>query len=342
MTKVATIDTRRFFALLLIAAMLMAMIPIGVAMLPSGVLAAEDNVTGTFGVNDGSFDIVGVEVWSTILESSLTPTIEYHVNVEVLYENGLDRLDEVKVILFYESDGEIVTDNAMGSDDSQMQATFQWTPGLGFVIVDDTTTWDCDDAHSVPPVSLAVPQDVFEFHITVGEVATQTIGPAAKWFAYASATDTEESATRYDFSGALDMEWWGSIEATGAPDWDAAAPGAPYTLQSVSVKYVANGAFDKGAKASGSWSRTGNGTPAILTDADTLEANEFALKANESTSEPVGESQRLNSGDYIVIGTGPQTEEVGDTDTSGLWLKLGTPFYQGTYTGTIFFEISNS
>jgi len=43
MTKVATMDTRRFVTMLLLAAMLIAMIPISMVVLPSGLLAADND-----------------------------------------------------------------------------------------------------------------------------------------------------------------------------------------------------------------------------------------------------------------------------------------------------------
>ncbi len=40
--------------------------------------------------------------------------------------------------------------------------------------------------------------------------------------------------------------------------------------------------------------------------------------------------------------TGAQTAEAGDTvGTNTLWLKLGSPFTDNTYSGTIYFRIAN-
>jgi hypothetical protein len=346
MTKVATIDTRRFFALLLIAAMLIAMIPIGVAVFPYSVLADNETfVGGDFEVNDGDFFIGSVEIWTTggspSLETSIAPHLEYHVKVDVTDTNGMNTLDNVTVVLFYETDGEIVTDNAMGSDDSQTQATFEWMSGGDFAVVGPTGTWDCEPAGgigSVVPTLAGQTGGVFEFHITVGDVATQT-GTTSRWFAYAYASDPFSDG--YEFGSALTMQWYGAIAATGTtPSWTAAAPDAAYRQQSVLVTYISNGGYNKFARASSPWTRTPAGTDATLTDSDSPGANGFALKADDQDGDPDVAHRLISS--YRPIGTGSQTEEIGDDDASGLWLKLGTPFVQGTYSGTVYFGISNS
>jgi hypothetical protein len=333
--------------MLLLAAMLIAMIPIGVAMLPSGVLASENQtVSGTFEVSDGDFNIAGVEVWSTVGTPeevfSLAPTVDYHVKVTVYDANGLDTLDNVTVILFYESDNGTYDDGEeVGSDNVQTHATFQWTPGSGgvFEIVGPlTTTWACSDAGSSQP-SLTTDNDTFEFHITVGEVAT--FAPASgtpKWFAYASATDP--TGTEEGVSDPLTTQWFGSIALSGPdPSWAADIPGSDYRPDTVLVTYVSNGGFTKSAMAGGTWDRAAGPTDATLVNSDSPLANEFGLKADHLN---VGASSA-----HILfttpreIGTGAQTVEEPGTETNYLWLKLGTPFLQGTYTGTIYFQISN-
>ncbi len=340
MTKIATIDTRRFVAMVLIVAMLAAMLPMAVvAVLPGGVLGAENaSVSGTFTVNDGSFSIDNVTVYTTTDNSSttsMTPHVAYHVKVAVTNTNGLDNITQVNAILYYDSNGTYTDNSEVGSDNAQTHATFKWTPAGDFEIVGPSGKWACDNSSSVEPSNFAVTQGVFEFHVTVGDVATYArAGSTPRWFAYGSATNgptTVENA-----SSALTMQWYGAITTSGSLTWSGAAPGSGYTERTVSVTYVSNGAFNKQAQATSPWSSV-----AKLVDSDTPGANEFALKADDTGSLP-GDDHRLVSTEYRVIGTGSQTIESPNAETTSVWLKIGSPFTAGTYNGTVYFQISNS
>ena len=336
MTEVATIDKRKVLCLVMVAAMVIATVMAMIA--PRVARAAEDTVSGSFEVNDGSFNVDNVTIWSMAPAevTEMSPHTDFHVKVDITNTSGLDKLSEVKVILFYESDGAYTAGDEVGSDAAADHATFKWTPGSGgvFEIVGPlSTTWDCSDAGSIEPSNLLVTEDAFEFHITVGDVATFT-ATTDHWYAYAIATDVE--GTDAFVTGDLTMAWYGAIAAGASVTWAAAAPGTGYTQQDVSVNYIANGDYVKSARASATW-----GTTATLTDSDTLGANEFALKVDDQNlSEPAGSSRVTSS--YESIGSDGQTTELGDTDTSGLWLKLGAPFTKGTYAGTVYLQISNT
>jgi len=344
MTKVATIDTRKFLALLLLTAMLATMIPISVVtMLPGGVLAGDNStvsshIGGTFTVNDGSFSIHSATVYTTTNSSTTTPSpaVAYHVKVDVENTSGLDKLTQVNAILYYDADGTYSDNNEVGSDAAQTHATLRWTPAGDFVLDGPGGTWSCDNSSSVEPADLASKtRDVFEFHVTIGKVATYTpTGNAPRWFAYGSATDA--GGTVENVSSALAMQWYGEINAASDTlAWSGAAPGTDYTVQTVSVTYVSNGVFNKGAEATSPW------TPnAVLTDSDTLGSNQFALKADDTGTLP-DDTHRLISSAYRTIGSGTQTSESPSADTIGVWLKLGAPFTQGAYSGTIYLQISN-
>jgi hypothetical protein len=323
---------RKFVSLVMAAALIIATV---MAMIvPKAARAAEDTVSGQFGVNDGTFTVDNVTIWSMAPAevTTMAPHTPFHVKVDITNTNGLDKITQIDVILFYESDGTYDSGNEVGSNAAADQATLRWTPAADFVLVGPgSTTWACDNSSSVEPANLAVPNGSFEFHATIGDVATHTA--TGKWFAYAVATDASISP---DFEGsALDMSWYGAIAAGASVTWTAAAPGAVYTQRDVSVNYIANGNYVKSARASATWNA------ATLTDSDTLGSNEFALKIDDQNlSEPVGSSRVTSS--YESIGSDGQTDEGGDNDTSGLWLKLGSPFTKGTYMGTVYLQISNT
>ena len=340
MTKVATIDKRRILSLVAAAAMVivtvMAMIVPRVAR-----AATSDGIAGTFTVNNGTFDVDNVTVYTTVGASTTNPSpnADYHVKVSVTDLNGLDKLTQVNVILFWESDGAyFAADQNTLSDNVQTHATFKWTPAGDFVLIGPSSIkWTCDNSSSIEPSSFAVTQDYFEFHVHIGDVATYApSGSTPRWFAYASATDG--AATPSNASGALTMQWYGAIDAAATVTWTGAAPGTGYTEQDVSVNYVANGTYNKSAEATSPWTGTAN---ASLVNSDTPGANQFALKADDTNGSEPGSDHRLVNTGYTVIGAGTQTFEAGHDDVSGVWLKIGSPFTAGAYTGTITFQISN-
>ena len=333
MTKVATIDTRKFVSLVITAAMILATVM--ALIVPKVARAAtEDTVSGQFGVNDGTFTVDNVTIWSmaSVAVTTMAPHTPFHVKVDITNTNGLDKITQIDVILFYESDGTYDSSDEGGSNAAADQATLRWTPAADFVLAGPgSTTWACDNSSSVEPANLAVPNGSFQFHVTIGDVATHTA--TGKWFAYAVATDA--SISPHFHGSALDMSWYGAIAADASVTWTAAAPGTDYTQQDVSVNYIANGDYVKSARASATWGA------ATLTDSDTLVSNEFALKVDDQNSdEPIGSSRVTSS--YESIGSDGQTDELGDTNTSGLWLKLGSPFTKGTYNGTVYLQISNT
>jgi hypothetical protein len=69
---------------------------------------------------------------------------------------------------------------------------------------------------------------------------------------------------------------------------------------------------------------------------------EFALKAWSSDNLTAADLVTTTAGDCVIDNTGDLTVEGGDTDSDNtLYLKLGTPFVDGTYSGTITFYIRN-
>ena len=51
---------------------------------------------------------------------------------------------------------------------------------------------------------------------------------------------------------------------------------------------------------------------------------------------------RPHSSNWATIDdTGVQTTESGDTPTNTFWIKLGSPFIDDDYNGTIYFKIAN-
>jgi hypothetical protein len=65
------------------------------------------------------------------------------------------------------------------------------------------------------------------------------------------------------------------------------------------------------------------------------------LKAWTTDNWSAADFVTTSAGDCIIDSTGDLTIEDGDDATNWLYLKLGTPFVDGTYSGTITFWIRN-
>jgi hypothetical protein len=289
---------------------------------------------------------VSVELWTTggspSPTSSMTPQVEYNAKVYVEHENTLDDLNTVTVRIFYDSYGTYVTGDESGAADTQSRAILIWTNGGNPWSIDPSasTTWELVSGSCVEP-SLSASSGTFEFHFKPGKVATETTG-VAKWHLYAEADDG--TATYNDTDKNKDMNWYGEIKVnTVNITWGPIAPGTDFNdstnQTSISVTYIANGAYNEQVAASSSWtSASGN---AILNADGNPGANEFSLKAHDTAA--LGSAVLVAVlPTYITIDdTGMQTTESGDTVTNNtLWLKLGTPLNEDIYAGTIYYRIA--
>jgi hypothetical protein len=339
MTRVATIDKRRILSLVVAAAMVivtvMAMIAPRVARADEGFLPA------SFQMGNGTIVTDNVGVWTVadVSTGSMTPHVAYDVKVGVWNSNTLNDLTTVTVILFYDADGTYAAGEESGLDAEADQATFTWTQATStFAKTGPSGTWAISDPASSEP-TLTASTGIFEFRITIGDAATQTVNPA-RWHVYAVATDG--SLPDSDTEENLTMQWYGAITVnTASVAWATVTPNMDWTPSdaAVSVKYVSNGHFHKAIKSlAASWT---GGLGATQVDSDSPGQQEFALKATDSATE-VDAVRFLTT--YTDIGvSATQTTESGTTEINNtIWLKTGTPFVTGTYSGTIYYQIANA
>ena len=139
------------------------------------------------------------------------------------------------------------------------------------------------------------------------------------------------------------MAWYGELTVGGGVSWSDIAPGGDFTSQTgaITENYISNGAWVIEVAATAPWTSTG-GDATLVTDNTTLGASEFALKANDSTELATAEYVQEYTTYSNTIQTGTQTDEAGDESaTNTLWLSIGSPFPNGTYSGSIYYKISN-
>jgi hypothetical protein len=317
MTRVATIRNHRILYLVGAAAMVIAMV-MALIMPKVAQAATEYSLSASILMGNGTIVTDNVGVWTVpdVSTTSMTPQVAYDVKVGVWNSNTLNDLTTVTVILFYDADGTYAAGEESGANAEATRATFVWTNAT-----DNFTT------------------GIFEFRITIGDVATQTVDPA-RWHVYAVATDGASPAS--DTAQGLTMQWYGAITVnTASVAWTSALPGMDYSASdaAVSVTYVSNGHFHKAIKSdAASWT---GGVGATQVNSDNPGQQEFALRATDSAT--YGDAVLFFTS-YVGIGeSATQTAESGTLETANtIWLKTGTPFVTGTYSGAIYYQIANA
>jgi hypothetical protein len=276
--------------------------------------------------------------------TSLSPQTEYAVKVTVTDADTLENLDTVKVTVFYDTDSDDDSADVPGSGDTQKAAILTCTVGASpswQIDPSASTTWVLESGNCVQPNLTGTSGD-FWFHFRPGKVATE----ATDWDVYAVADDGEGTpGTLYDSSG-YDMNWYGEVSIdTLSVTWDPAAPGTDFgetTKQTgISVTYVCNGGYYEKISAGSTWT-SGSGN-ADLNAGGNPGALEISVKAWVTDNLTNAVLVPVYTTYTTIDDTGTQTGEAGDTEaTNTLWLKLGTPLYADTFSGTIYYMITDT
>lgn len=317
----------------------------GVALADTGGTA-----TGSFGCGNSAptvsavvlVDLEGAGV------TTMTPQVEYNIKVTVGDANTLDDLNTVKVWIYYDADGTFNSSDKVDPGNTQTGAVLTWTNADPDTwTIDPTgggTTWALVEVNCSSPTLTGSSGD-FEFHFKPGKVATESVGDA-EWHIYAEAYDG--TATANANQEGREMAWYGEITVTTETvNWGSVtagtdfAEGDPSEEGSISVTYLANGAYDEKIAAAETWTGAPSGT-ATLIPGGSPSANQFSLKADDTGTLSSAVLVNIEPTYTAIDETGTITSESGDTvDTNAIWLKLGSPFTSATYSGTIYYQIAD-
>ncbi len=321
-----------------------AVLILSLLMMPTAVFAAEEgSATGSFAVGNASPSVTSVQLWTTgspATTTSMTPQVEFNVKVAVSDANTLADIDTVTVRIFYDADGTYAGGDEAGAADTQTLAILTWTNPATFAIDPSaSTSWTTET--SVTP-TLTASSGTFEFHFKPGMVSTETPG-TERWHVYAIADDGTATATGTDENKT--MNWYGELTVnTASVDWGALAAGVDFEATDtdetgISVTYISNGDYDEQIASSAAWTSAGSDATLDVTGA-TASANEFSLKADDSTTFASAVLVTASTTYVTLDDTGAQTAEAGDTVTANtIWLKLASTFENYTYSGSIYYKI---
>jgi hypothetical protein len=280
--------------------------------------------------------------------TAMTPQVQYDARVKVADANGKTDLTTIVVKLWYDATGGTPTEGefAAAAANTQTCAIITWTEsGSTFVIQPAaSTTWSLGTC--VAPADLT---GEFQFKFTVGKVATETTG-SANWQIAAKVTD-DSSATAFGYdtdTGTNDVNWYGEIDVPTAtvgwgtvnPGMDFAEGGSSEEALGVTINYISNGAYDEKVKSSATWAGAPSGTGTLDATGVCTNANEFALKADDTGT--LSSAVLVDTTGVAIDESGTQTAEAGDSAANdALWLKLASTFSKATYSGTITYIISD-
>jgi hypothetical protein len=184
----------------------------------------------------------------------------------------------------------------------------------------------------------------FDFHFTPGKVATATDGTSG-WHIFAEVTDTTSASDNTHKTDHVHMAWYGQVDISGTVTWTGVVPSQTdeaSVTNTITENYTSNGNWYIKVAATSPWTATGE-SATLVTDNTALVASQFSLKADDAGVLANAEYVQEYSNFSNAIQTGTITSESGDQSaTNELWLSLGTPFPNGTYTGTIYYLISSS
>ena len=350
MTKAATIETHRFLCLVVLAAMLIAMIPIGVAVFPYSVLADNTStVTGNFTVNNGApivdnvtlhFDGGGSET------GSMNPyTDNYEVWVGVTENGTFATIDNITVTIFYSADAAWDND-APGTYNNNTCAIITYTNGSPDTWVLSNaggTTWGENNGSTSGDGETS---GYFVFEFRPGKVARETADPAdaAEWQIYAVAYDSE-GLSDSNYAEDLEMNWYGEITGvdTTTTFGDVNLGATADQSSAIDATYISNGAFDEQVQTEATWD-----SATVQLDLDpsgSPASGDFSLQADDDTGVPAASWVTTSYTSFATDDTANDTftAETGHITTEYLFLTLanaGIP--PDTYTGTVWLAITNA
>ena len=310
--------------------------------------AAEDSVSGSFTPTNVLPTVTTLEIYSdnicTSVADSLTPQVYYFIKVTAGDGNTIDDIDQIDVQVFYDpTDADPV---APGVADTQNCSIFTWDKDGGgsewTVDAGAPTTWTILTANCTKPAVMTNATGDWVFVMTVGKVATESVG-AANWDMYAESIDG--SGTGNTSTRDKEVLWYGEISTSASADFGGVDNGSGFAdntneVSGVSVVYISNGAYDQQVKSDATWD--GASFTADFDDSGACAvAQEFSLMAY--ISDTFGSAVQVDLAGVSIDATGTITDETGNTEANNtLWLRIAVTFSNDTYSGNIIYIITDN
>jgi len=309
------------------------------------VMADEGTATGSFTVGNAPPSVQAVELYTdsamTSVAGSMTPQVEYYLKVSIHDGNGMGNIANVTAKIYYDSAGSNPNETGFTTGNNQTCAILTWNSTGWFIDAGSGTSWAIISGNCTKPT--AGNTGDWKFAFKPGKVATEST--AGDWDLHGRGTDnTSDTDGMYCYNKT--MNWYGEINLISTTiGFGTVAPGSNFTaagnnVTDINATYIANGDYDEKVAASSPWTGPPNAT--LNVTEGTLGANEFALKANDSTTLATAVLVTMLPTYNTTDDTGTQTTESGDNvNTNTQWIKLAATFTVATYNGTLYYQIAN-
>ena len=334
---------RKFVSIGAALALVLALTLVPVA---SPVMAAEGTATGSFAVGNAPPNVQAVELYTypnlTDVVTAMTPQVEYYLKVRIHDGNGVDNIANVTAKIYYDSAGSNPNETGFTTGNTQNVSILTWNSTGWFIDAGAGTSWAIISGNCTKPT--AGNSGDWKFAFKPGKVATESTA-SSDWDLHGRGTDNA-SATDGMYCYNKTMNWYGEITLiTTTIGFGTVAAGSNFNatgnnVTDINATYIANGDYDEKVAASSPWTGPPNAT--LNVTEGTLDANEFALKANDSNELGTAVLVTISPIYNTTANTGTQTTESGDNvNTNTQWIKLAATFTEATYNGTIYYQIAD-
>ena len=329
-------------------------IVVGLALLlglmPAAVTFAADTGTtsGSFTVGNVVPVVTDIEMYSdSVLQTvanMITPQVEYYIKITVACPNSLADVKLVTIKLFYDTTGS-VNESTITAGNPQTAAILTWTQSTGLWTIDagSPTSWAIVSSDCHVPSDLTASSGFGVFAFKAGKVGTETVG-SNYWDIHGRVTGSDDKTSGL-YRRQKQMMWYGETTVnTSNVVWGVVTPGTGFgdvvnKQGNISVKYIANGAYQEKVKSSATWAGSSYTATFDATGACS-DAREFSLKV--WNADAYASAVQMNT-TGVNLHNDSITGEAGDLEaTNVLWLKLASTFQVDLYAGTITFIIANN
>lgn len=297
-------------------------------------------------------------------ETTLSPTATYKVGFTVSNTDGLQNM-KFRVVLYNDPNGTFNPATVEGTTIDGDVLAFDYDASASTLLIDyaggalsTNTTWSLPGNNTSEFTNTNVTTNyTFSIDVAISRIAQAT--STWKLIVYVESGDTTPSTDNISFGSSIEVSWYGaiSIEETEVEDkdtmtWGEVAYNTSYSdagaEEDVLVKYFSNGVFDTYAAASSDWLNSNGGMVSL--DLFGLDTGKFAIRINRTQFNPATTTGgyavdsgflQLSSSLVELDSDQPRTDEAGDLVTYYLYLKIGSGFQNGLYSGSIGFGISN-
>ncbi len=353
--------------------LLMAALSFALALVPLASASSEASSGGQFSIGAVAPEVTSITFYNANKSSTVTaavPQNKYWIEIGVSDANSIDDISNITVYLYYTTNSSsqgAIPASVSPSDFvilKYVRTAYSGQPGTwafyysnGTKIGTSFGTWEI--VNQSDPSDWGATTGTFGVEIVVGKTAHEANDGivAGDWEVLVKAVDNEGLVGNNSAYGYA-VDWYGEIWVTNDFTFGTVKPGTsnnPINSTSsghagyLDVYVVSNGNYDINVKTNATW--VGANTKASLTVVNstaTLGLKQIRVKINSTDNATAAMMLPTSSyANWLVDQTGP-TEDGSASSGQGahhyayLWLDVGTGVPVDSYTGEVYFQVTNA